>query len=172
MPTVFVTVGTTSFDALIRRLDSVDLHRILCDELGYHGLVMQIGRGDYEPAAHTARDYPLAGRFAVSHYRYKPSLGPDMAAAGLVVSHAGAGSVLEALSAGKRLLVVVNDELMHNHQTELAQRVALGGHCDTTGCAELEAALKRLTPVSHLKPFPAGRPEKFATFLDSVMGLD
>uniref|UniRef100_A0A1I8GDK6 UDP-N-acetylglucosamine transferase subunit ALG13 n=1 Tax=Macrostomum lignano TaxID=282301 RepID=A0A1I8GDK6_9PLAT len=124
MPNVFATVGTTSFDALIRRLDSPELHKILCDQLGYHGLVMQIGRGDYEPVAHTARDYPLEGRFSVSYYRFKPSLAADIAAAGLVISHAGAGSVLESLNAGKRLLVVVNDDLMHNHQTELAHRVA------------------------------------------------
>ncbi|PAA52438.1 hypothetical protein BOX15_Mlig018171g6 [Macrostomum lignano] len=171
MPNVFATVGTTSFDALIRRLDSPELHKILCDQLGYHGLVMQIGRGDYEPVAHTARDYPLEGRFSVSYYRFKPSLAADIAAAGLVISHAGAGSVLESLNAGKRLLVVVNDDLMHNHQTELAHRVARDGHLDTTVCVDLEDALKRLTPVSQLKPFPRGEPEKFAKFLDSVMGF-
>jgi UDP-N-acetylglucosamine transferase subunit ALG13 len=51
-----------------------------------------------------------------------------MRGADLVISHAGAGSVLEALHAHKSLLVVVNDSLMDNHQTELAHKMQV--HAD------------------------------------------
>mmetsp|Transcript_24970 Transcript_24970/g.99170 ORF Transcript_24970/g.99170 Transcript_24970/m.99170 type:complete len:184 (+) Transcript_24970:227-778(+) len=44
----------------------------------------------------------------------------EMAAAGLVVSHAGAGSLMEALALKKRVVAVVNAALMGNHQVELA----------------------------------------------------
>ena len=46
--TVFVTVGTTSFDALVRAVDT----REVKDELlkrGYTHLIIQMGRGSYTP---------------------------------------------------------------------------------------------------------------------------
>jgi beta-1,4-N-acetylglucosaminyltransferase len=39
----------------------------------------------------------------------------------MVVSHAGAGSVMEALRLRKPLLVVTNDALMDAHQSELGK---------------------------------------------------
>lgn len=46
--TVFVTVGTTSFDALIR---AVDTHEVKAELLrrGYTQLLIQMGRGSYIP---------------------------------------------------------------------------------------------------------------------------
>lgn|SRR6218665_2398526 len=46
----------------------------------------------------------------------------------------GAGSCLEALGARKRLIVVVNEDLMNNHQTELADRLHIDGHVFRTTC--------------------------------------
>lgn len=51
-----------------------------------------------------------------------------MSTAALVLSHAGAGTCLEALEAGKPLLVVVNDFLADNHQLELASKFNQEGY--------------------------------------------
>lgn len=44
----------------------------------------------------------------------------EMRNAALIISHAGAGSVMEALTFHKPLIVCVNESLMGNHQEELA----------------------------------------------------
>ena len=46
----------------------------------------------------------------------------------------GAGSVLESLGAGKSLLVVINDDLMGNHQLELAYQLSNDGHLYYCNC--------------------------------------
>lgn len=68
-------------------------------------------------------------------YRFKSSLEKDMDEADLIISHAGAGSIMEGLEHCRRrnyqinrklnqnlkkLVVVINDQLMDNHQCELA----------------------------------------------------
>ena len=39
----------------------------------------------------------------------------------------GSGSILEAVSLGKPLVVVINEALMGNHQTELAEQMSSMG---------------------------------------------
>ena len=41
-----------------------------------------------------------------------------------LASPPGSGSILESVSLGKPLVVVVNEELMGNHQTELAEQMS------------------------------------------------
>lgn len=52
---------------------------------------------------------------------YLPNLAADIAKASLVISHAGAGSIFEALTYKVPLIVVPNPILMDNHQVELAK---------------------------------------------------
>ena len=46
----------------------------------------------------------------------------------------GAGTCLEILEKNKPLVVVINEELMHNHQTELATKLAELGYCEKCTC--------------------------------------
>ena len=115
---VFVTVGTTSFDALVRALDDEKIIDALVRK-GFTGLILQIGRGSYLPQNLRERN-----GFSVRVFTYAPSIDPEIASAGLVISHAGAGSVFETLRSGTPLLVVVNEALMDNHQVELAEELA------------------------------------------------
>ncbi|XP_077466473.1 UDP-N-acetylglucosamine transferase subunit ALG13 isoform X2 [Stigmatopora argus] len=93
-----------------------------------------------------------------------------MQEADLIVSHAGAGSCLEALGAGKDLLVVVNDKLMDNHQLELARQLHKDSHLLYCTCNTLTETLRSMD-LSVLKPFVPGQPEKFANFMDKALGL-
>ncbi|CAM9442525.1 unnamed protein product [Lampetra fluviatilis] len=160
---VFVTVGTTSFDELIETVSSDGATHVL-RSLGYSELVLQVGRGALLPEPDTRPGFRL------SAFRYKDSLAEDMQAASLVISHAGAGSCLEALGCSKPLVVVINEKLMDNHQLELAMQLQEDGHLFSCTCSTLVQTLREMD-LKTLKPFPPGQPEKFAQFLDEVMGF-
>jgi UDP-N-acetylglucosamine transferase subunit ALG13 len=87
----FVTVGTTLFDGLIRAVDETRVLRRL-RSMGYSRVVMQIGRGSYEPDTRVSREDDCA--ISIEHYRFKPGLAADMEEADLIISHAGAGSIM------------------------------------------------------------------------------
>lgn len=97
---ILVTVGTTSFDTLMRH----------CDEsLKGYDLRFQIAGGRY---------HPKNG----SYLRFG-DIAPLYAWADLVITHAGAGSVYTLLEQGKRLIVVPNLERRDPHQQELARYI-------------------------------------------------
>ncbi|XP_068061319.1 UDP-N-acetylglucosamine transferase subunit ALG13-like isoform X1 [Anomalospiza imberbis] len=162
MKSVFVTVGTTSFDELIATARSPPALQAL-QSRGYQKLVLQVGRGSLpQPRSSSA--------LAVEVFRFKDSLAEDLQSADLVISHAGAGSCLETLEKGKPLIVVINDKLMDNHQLELAKQLHRDGYVLYCNCSTLVETLQSMD-LSALKPFPPGQPEKFASFLDQVLGL-
>ncbi|XP_009475707.1 PREDICTED: putative bifunctional UDP-N-acetylglucosamine transferase and deubiquitinase ALG13 [Nipponia nippon] len=59
---------------------------------------------------------------------------------------------------------------MHNHQLELAKQLHRDGHVLRCNCSTLVETLQSMD-LSTLKPFPPGQPEKFALFLDKVVGF-
>ncbi|XP_028272109.1 UDP-N-acetylglucosamine transferase subunit ALG13 homolog [Parambassis ranga] len=163
MKTVFVTVGTTSFDELIETITSYEAARAL-KARGYERLVLQVGRGLLLPAADSC---PQVG---LEVFRFKDSIADEIKQADLIISHAGAGSCLEALGAGKPLLVVVNDKLMNNHQLELARQLHMDSHLLYCTCSTLTETLRTMD-LSVLQPFLPGQPKNFADFLDRVLGV-
>uniref|UniRef100_A0A8C9H2I3 UDP-N-acetylglucosamine transferase subunit ALG13 n=1 Tax=Piliocolobus tephrosceles TaxID=591936 RepID=A0A8C9H2I3_9PRIM len=130
MKCMFVTVGTTSFDDLIACVSAPDsLQKI--ESLGYNRLILQIGRGTVVPETFSTESFTL------DVYRYKDSLKEDIRKADLVISHAGAGSCLEALEKGKPLVVVINEKLMNSHQLELAKQLHKESHLFYCTCSTL-----------------------------------
>lgn len=106
----------------------------------------------------------------ITTYRFKDSLAEDIAGADLVISHAGAGSCLEVLEANKPLIVVINDQLMDNHQAELASALQSRRHASACTPDTLLQTILQTDP-SQLVPYPKADPSIFKTFLDQVMGL-
>ncbi|NLE76981.1 MAG: hypothetical protein GX605_09575 [Chloroflexi bacterium] len=105
---IFVTVGTTEFDGLVRAMDE------LAPSLG-QPVVMQIGHGAYEP--HQAQFFRFAG-----------SLAPHLAQADLVVAHGGLGTTMEVLYLGKPLVSVSNPDRYDRHQEDLLGTMEGLGH--------------------------------------------
>mmetsp|Transcript_36543 Transcript_36543/g.82774 ORF Transcript_36543/g.82774 Transcript_36543/m.82774 type:complete len:97 (+) Transcript_36543:278-568(+) len=95
-----------------------------------------------------------------------------MADASLIISHAGAGSVLEGMRLRARMVVVVNDALMDNHQQELAQELHSQDHLLATTPAKLIDALQTLPQRNvQFRPFPEPNMEAFPRFLAAHLGL-
>ncbi|KAL1116284.1 hypothetical protein AAG570_005779, partial [Ranatra chinensis] len=132
---------------------------------GCKRLILQFGNGTFVP------ETGINSGIQIESYRFKDSLAKDMAKADVVISHAGAGSCLEALEAKKKLLVVVNDSLMHNHQVELAEKLHQEGYLHFTTCGELPMVLETVDFLN-IKSYPKSESSVFAKYIDRVMGFD
>ncbi|CAJ1966917.1 unnamed protein product [Cylindrotheca closterium] len=134
---------------------------------GYKSLKIQYGKGK-EPRIES-NGLPIA----IEVYDFLPSLDADMRKADLIISHAGAGTVMEALRLQKKLIVVINTMLMNNHQEELAGAMAERGHLLMV--EKPEKLDDNLTWVSFndFEPivYEGGDEDSFAILLDSHLGF-
>eukprot|EP00879_Flechtneria_rotunda_P028406 GHRR01030513.1.p2 GENE.GHRR01030513.1~~GHRR01030513.1.p2 ORF type:complete len:101 (+),score=39.12 GHRR01030513.1:1661-1963(+) len=92
-----------------------------------------------------------------------------MASAALIISHAGSGSIFEALHAGKPLIVTPNPLLMDNHQAELGDHLAA---MQAVVCATPDKLLAAISSLdtSALKPLPATTGYGIVDRIDDFMG--
>lgn len=160
--TLLVTVGTTRFDQLIKKIlnkESVEQLAIM----GFARLILQIGKSEYE----VEQVEPLREIIEIEIYDYKPSLLDDIDRADVVVGHAGAGTCLEVLRMNRRLLLVVNETLMDNHQRELAEQLAEDKYVLSTSVDELNANLDAICETK-LSKFPP-RSNKFDKIFDEAL---
>ncbi|CAF0891716.1 unnamed protein product [Adineta ricciae] len=158
---VFVTVGTTKFDLLIETIvkDANVLHTLV-DDLHIEKLILQIGSSPMP--SHETTPIPI------QFYQYKDSIENDIQQADLVISHAGAGTILQTLEANKPLLVVINEQLMNNHQLEIAHVMEKQGYLYFCTCATLAETLKKF--VNHrFEQYEKGNPLLFGRYLNEIM---
>lgn len=170
---IFVTVGTTLFEDLIDVVSSDDILALLADYQCKH-LILQCGAGRQIPSE---RIEEIQRKFNITLecYDYKAAIQSDIVASDLVISHAGAGSCMEVLNAKKHLIVVVNDKLMHNHQTELANQLYTDGYllyCVPKTLAKTITELPQT--ISFLREYESGdsNMQKFINHLNFIMGFD
>ena len=206
-----MTVGTTKFDSLVEAIsDPQFLAHISQDDCGaYTSLTVQYGRGSVVPFADSKNGLDGAADDANSSavtkqdansihvrcdaYQFKPSLRQDMEDADLILSHAGAGSIMEGMDLcaaangkknkpstrgnrrQKKLVVVTNAALMHGHQSELADALETRGHLFVVrDPRELlqEDTLKKIEAFDQV-PFEGGDGGKdFAALVDAHFGFE
>jgi len=163
-----VTVGSTNFDGLISVLDAnaaefADSLR----SLGIDSVTVQIGgTSEFSPKALEA----LPG-FRVVRTMPRSDFLEEVERAELIIGHAGAGTILDALSRGKRLLIVPNRTLMDDHQLELCEALE-GRHCLSCSEHEVIGALRggadRFREIDCALP-PHLTTSTFAKHLDSML---
>ncbi|VWU49085.1 glycosyltransferase family 28 protein, putative [Hepatocystis sp. ex Piliocolobus tephrosceles] len=118
---VFVTVGTHSFDDLIRTVDNKEFHIFLKD-LKFETLVLQIGNSSkYIPKLiYKNQKEDLTLLKTVTYFTFKKNIDNFIQNADLIISHAGAATTIKSLRLNKKIIIVVNKQLMSNHQMEFA----------------------------------------------------
>ena len=105
---IFVTVGTTDFDDLVRAMDR------MAPTVG-EPVIAQTGRGSYRPEH-------------MEHFEFAPSLEPYYQRARLVVAHGGLGTAIEVLQRRLPLIGVSNPDRYDLHQEDLLRALSERGH--------------------------------------------
>ena len=157
---VFVTVGTTKFDSLIKTVFGSEVQKVLVEK-NYKNLTVQIGNSQ-EPNLKQVQTK------IEEIYTFKTSLDEDIKSADLVIAHAGAGTCLEVLESKKPLIVVINEELMGNHQTELAERLEKDNHLVRCTCSTLAEKIREFNTKT-LVPYEKGNVEIFKNFIEDLL---
>jgi len=136
---ILVTVGTTSFDALIRAVDQ-NLPR----EWNLH---LQIADGTYIPKH-------------FDWFRFSDRISDFYSQSAFVICHAGAGTVFRLLELRKRLVVVPNLTRADPHQRELAHFVDSNHYAvvcqEPTSIAESIRAMRDFDFKPFVKPAFSG----------------
>jgi beta-1,4-N-acetylglucosaminyltransferase len=123
---IFVTIGTSEpFDRLLRAVDALP---------GEERLIVQTGASTVRPERATC----------VSFVPYEEVVG-HIRAARVVVTHAGAGSVLTCLAAGTRPIVI--PRLRRYGETSDDHQLAFGRRLDEVGLVTLVEDLRLLADV-------------------------
>lgn len=112
-----VTIGTTTFDSLIKVLDKPS-EKV--------SMKFQIAGGIYKPVNH---DYE----------KFIPDIQSHYSEFDFIVTHAGAGSVYTLLESPMKFAVVANVERSDDHQLELARFVGSNNYAQTYTVDELQA---------------------------------
>ncbi|KAL6448544.1 hypothetical protein ACFW04_000436 [Cataglyphis niger] len=164
--TVFVTVGTTKFDNLITTV----LNPMVLGALSarnYRYLILQIGNSNLELDSTT-----YYGFYKIEIFKLSPSIEWYIQSADLVISHAGAGSILEALEKRKPLIVVINNRLMDNHQVELAEQLYKDEYLYYCTCRNLLETIYKMN-FTKLKPFvnKVNKSADIANYINKIMGF-
>ncbi|OTF81251.1 UDP-N-acetylglucosamine transferase subunit ALG13-like protein [Euroglyphus maynei] len=87
----------------------------------------------------------------------------------LIIGHAGAGTVLQVLRLNKSLLIIINDNLMDNHQKELADELSENNYVKYTDIENFAQTLRQFNIFENVRPFPSPDPLLFRNFIEKIL---
>lgn len=120
---ILITVGTTKFENLIKAIDSEKFYEMLINN-GFTKIIFQKGYGEYIPKNY--KNYENKIKIQISEILN--NFENIIKSSELIISHGGAGIILESLKNKRKVIVCVNDKLMDNHQIELATSLHENGY--------------------------------------------
>lgn len=159
---LFVSVGTTKFDNLITKLSSKECLNYLCS-VGFQSITFQTGSGRKLPSSSNPG-------IIVKHKPFFDQFSEEVRKADLVICHAGAGTCIEVLRLHAPLIVVINECLMDNHQTELAEALEAKSHLLYSTVDTLLNTLQKMQNMD-IVIYPKANENAFCKYTDIVMGF-
>lgn len=136
---IFVTVGTSlPHDGLIERIDKLVREGKVTDKI-----VAQIGAGKFRPKN-------------IESFRFAPNLEEYYNEADIVISNCGAGTIMENVTKGRRLIVIQNPDITGGHEWEIVTKMERGKHliwCKTLD--ELESCIEHARNMDYKQFKPA-----------------
>jgi UDP-N-acetylglucosamine transferase subunit ALG13 len=115
-----VTVGTSlPHDALIQTVDEMVGKEEITDEV-----IAQRGEGQYIPKH-------------IKSFRFKKSLDEYLNKAEIIISNCGAGTIMENVTKGHKLIVIQNPDITGGHEWELVTKMEKGNHL--VWCKDLDS---------------------------------
>ncbi|KAI0399806.1 glycosyltransferase family 28 C-terminal domain-containing protein [Xylaria palmicola] len=165
--TAFVTIGATAgFRSLLQEVVSPKFLATLRSQ-NFTSLVVQCGPdlGYFEAIrpSHTQKSHGLD----ITAFSYAPDLKEHFARAscgndhngnrecGVIISHAGSGSIIEALEFDSKLIAVPNPGLMDNHQLEIADEMESQGFLIHGRLGSVAEAVEKMGTIV-LRKWPPG----------------
>lgn len=137
---IFVTVGTSlPHDALIQAVDELVGKGDITDEV-----VAQRGEGHYIPKH-------------IKSFRFKKGLDEYLSKAEIIISNCGAGTIMENVTKGYRLIVIQNPDITGGHEWELVTKMERGGHL--IWCKSLDSLKASIEKARNME-FKAFKPEQ------------
>ena len=108
---IFVTVGTSlPHDGLVEMMDKLVREGKVKDQV-----IAQRGAGKYTPKN-------------IEHFRFSQSLAEYYNIADIVISNCGAGTIMENVTKGRKLIVIQNPDVTGGHEWELVTMMEKGEH--------------------------------------------
>ncbi|MFW9965137.1 MAG: glycosyltransferase [Candidatus Sifarchaeia archaeon] len=137
---IFVTVGTSlPHDDLIETIDKLVGQGVIADKV-----IAQRGAGKYKPKH-------------IKSFRFKKGLEEYLSEAEVVISNCGAGTIMENVTKGHKLIVIQNPDITGGHEWELVTKMEKGGHLIwSKNLLSLEKAIERAKAME----FKIFKPEK------------
>ncbi|KAJ9292874.1 hypothetical protein DTO271G3_8321 [Paecilomyces variotii] len=154
----FVTIGATAdFDALLHKVLE-DSFLVQLERFDYTNLLIQYGKGGRPILENFLQDHPprSPGRHGleINGFDFKKEglekiihlikqNDEEGREEGMILSHAGTGTILEAIRISVPIVVVPNPSLQDNHQEELAQQLQKNGYVAACHLQDVDNAVQK-----------------------------
>jgi len=172
---LILTGATAAFNELVKESLSPEVLSTL-RSLGFTSVVFQLGKGlqyyqelkKNEAGSPTLRAFDFKKELTAEMRECQAKKG--VSEQGLVISHAGSGTILDAMRLGLPLIVVPNSSLLDNHQQELADELDTQGYATKSDVKGLAKAIEKAAKKAQ-KPWNTGV-TPFASIVDNAVGYD